>query len=368
MSYSKGVPRILYVSGGTIDNGGISTYMRNYYRNIDKSKLQIDFLVHGEKSVHDDEIISQGGMIYYAPIKRDNPIENTKIVTKILKSGKYSVVHAHMDGMNGLFLRQAKNCGIPIRISHSHNTDFLTSNLLKLLLHKFSRLLIGRYATDLWACSEEAGRWLYGKNQFQLVRNAITIKNFEFSAATRQRIRKEFDFEGKFVIGHIGKLSYQKNQSFLIDIFDKFQKINEDSILVLVGEGEDKLLLQEKANRLGLSSKVFFLGERDNVSDLLNAFDVFVFPSRFEGLGIVAIEAQTNGLYCICSTKVPKEVNITGNVIFHNLEESVDEWVDSIRNISTRDVNSKEKVFNAGYDIEFAARELEKKYLELVEK
>lgn len=362
------VPRILYVSGGTIDNGGISSYMRSYYKNLDKEVLQIDFLVHGEKSIHDDEILSQGGIIYYAPTKRKNFFENKRITTDILKSGKYRIVHSHMDGMNGLFLREAKKFGIPVRISHSHNTDFLTRNPLKRMLHKFSRSLIGKYATEFWACSQEAGEWLYGDKEFQIIRNAIDIEKFEFRLATRERIREELNLKGKFVVGHIGRLSYQKNQAFLIDTFSEFNKMNPESVLILVGGGYRDNELEKKAKQLSLIGKIIFLGEREDVSEILNCFDVFVFPSRFEGLGIVVIEAQTNGLYCICSTNVPNEVNVTGNVSFYSLENSPSHWAEAISGISSRDLHAKEKVFASKYEITSEAKILQERYLNLIKK
>lgn len=362
----QGVPRILYVSGGTLDNGGISSYMRNYYRHMDKEKIQIDFVVQGEKSTYDEEIQSAGGRVYHLPTKRENLLAHDRELNRLLHAQEYQIVHAHMDGMNGFFLRKAQKKGVPIRISHSHNSDFLTQNKLKLVFHKWSRSLIGRHATHLWACSEVAGKWLYGQNEFDVIPNAIDVQRFAYQEASRDRLRQELGLEEQFVIGHVGRLSYQKNQTFLLQCVAEVIKQRPDTVLLLVGGGEDRQDLLAQAKVLGIESQVLFLGEREDVAALYSAFDIFVFPSHFEGFGTAALEAQANGLTCICSTQVTQEINVTGKALFIDLQAPLADWTTQILQANPRDAEAAKQIVSAGYDIHTAAKRLERQYLSLL--
>lgn len=364
----KGPVRVLCVNGGIMDMGGISSYLMNYYRHIDSSLVKIDFVVHGGKGTYDDEIQSMGGKIYYIPSKSKNLFLNRYLLFRILASGQYSIIHSHMDGMNGDILRLAAFFKIPNRISHSHNTAHLTNNKFKLLLHNHMMNRIPYYATALWACSSNAGKWLYGvEANFDVIPNAIDSNNFCFCPNKRTQLRKELNIEGKYVIGHVGRFDYQKNHEFLIKVFYKISLQDPNAVLVLIGDGKDRKSVVELVNSLDISKKVIFLGSRRDINCLLNIFDVFVLPSRFEGLGIASIEAQANGLTCICSDGVPKDCDITGNVIFLSLDENIDSWVNAIIKKRSRDINAQKKVCNAGYNIQNAAKSLQEKYLEMGE-
>lgn len=209
--------RVLFVSGGVLNHGGITTHMMNYYRNFDCNKVQIDFAVHGGKGVFDEEIKSRGGKVFYVPAKKENPVKNYTELIKIFK--QYSIVHCHMDGMNGMVLGMAKKAGVPIRISHSHNTEHLTCNQLKLAIHEHYKRMIPKTATHLWCCSSEAGRWLYGSRKFRVIPNAFDIRKYRFCQDKRDRLRSAYSCEDKYVIGHVGRLDYQKNQEYLLRIF-----------------------------------------------------------------------------------------------------------------------------------------------------
>lgn len=361
------VPRVLYINGGPMDMGGISSYMMNYYRHFDKTKIQIDFIVHGADGVYDEEIEKLGGNVYHIPTKRDNLLGNIMAMNSIMKSEKYKIVHAHMDGMNGLVLKKAKKFGIPIRISHSHSTEHLTRNKIKRMFHEYSKKTIGKYATKCMACSCDAGKWLYGEKQsFEIVPNAIDVKKYTFSIEKRRQIREKFHLEEKFVIGHIGRFDYQKNHQFLLTIFSRVIEERKDAILILIGDGPLRSDVEKQIAELRLEENVLLLGERSDVAELLNAMDAFVLPSKFEGLGIVVIEAQANGLHCICSKQVPGEVNLTDNVDFVSLNNE-DAWIDLLIESRQRKEDVYQDICKAGYEIEFAAENLQNKYISMIE-
>lgn len=361
----KDVLRVLYINGGIMDRGGISVYMMNYYRYFDREKIQIDFVVHGKQGDWDEEIHKMGGHIYYLPTKKENLLKWANKMRDVLNSGQYSIVHSHMDGMNGFLLKMAKECEVPIRISHSHNTEHLTNNPLKKIFHEYSKHQIKKYATHMWACSKNAAEWLYGQeSNYEVVPNAIETKKYLFDAKKREELRRKMGLEHKYVIGHIGRLEYQKNQEFLLTIFGDLVKENKDAILILVGIGKNKENLQADIAVKGLQNNVILFGKCDNIGEILNVFDVFAFPSRFEGLGIVVVEAQCNGLHCICSENVPEEVNITGNVEFIKLEQKK-AWIEVLKKKWERKEINGDDISRVGYAIESAALKLQDKYLQM---
>jgi len=365
--------RVLYINGGIMDRGGISAFMMNYYRHIDRRKVQIDFVVHGfEKGVFDDEIHELGGEIYNVPVKSKDYLGNIRELRKIFKSGKYKIVHSHMDAMGAVVLREAKKSGIPIRIAHAHNTDHLTNNFLKYILNEVARKTIKNYATHLFACSESAGIWLYGKNavkegKVKIIKNAIEVEKYIFDLNKRNSLRKKFNLENNFVVGHIGRFDYQKNHIFLLHVFSQLVNKIPNAKLILVGDGHLREKIEREIEELGLKNSVILLGQRDDVNELLNMFDVFVFPSLFEGLGIAAVEAQANGLKCFLSNTIPHEVKITDKVEFLSIE-SIEDWVNALTNVSYYDRNINYTDFvKAGYEIKNAAKELCEMYIHLAE-
>ena len=358
--------RVLYVNGGTMDRGGISSYMMNYFRHIDRNLIHIDFVVHGDGGIYDDEIMKLKGNVFHVPTKKQSYFGNRNQIRKIILNGNYDIIHSHMDGMNGKILKWAKELGVKIRISHSHNTAYLTTNKIKLIYHEYMRKEIPKYATHLFACSRQAGEWLYGGRKFQVIPNAIDTNKFFFNAGKRAELRSKLGLGDNYVIGHIGRFDInQKNQLFLLEVFAKLLKIKSDAQLILIGDGLDRELVEDKINELELNKNVILLGEKDNVNDWLNVFDIFCFPSNFEGLGVVMIEAQANGLACVCSDKVPNEVNISGNVKFLGLNDGINDWVDNLLEDFGRDENATKKLTISGYDINAAANKLQHLYLEM---
>lgn len=368
--------RILHVVG-SMDRGGAETMLMNLYRKMDKDKIQFDFVVHSmKKGDFDDEIRTLGGKVHHMPryTGRNHFLYVKKWNQFFLTHPQYLVIHGHIRSTAAIYLKLAKNFN-RITIAHSHGTSSRGT-----LLERFVKMALQypiRYTADyFFACSKEAGKWLFGNKvcqgkNFKILNNAIDNEKFVFSEITRNKIRKELGVEGDFVVGHVGNFDPVKNHVFLIDIFNCLYKKDPTCSLLLVGGGDMALqtAMEEKARKMGLSGKVKFLGKRDDVNKILNAFDIFVFPSLHEGLGIVAVEAQANGLKCILSDRVPKIVQITQNVEFLSLKAPADIWANKIlvyHNNYTRKQVEKQ-VEKAGYDINNTAKRMEYFYLSLQE-
>jgi putative glycosyltransferase len=361
--------KILYVNGGTMDRGGVSTFMMNVYEKMHSEKIQIDFLVHTlSKGVRDEDILNLGGKIFRVPARGKNPLKNYRQIKQIMLDGNYDVVHAHADAGNSTILSIAKECDIPIRISHCHNTNYTNKSLLKKFLNEQFKKQIPRYATHLWACSEKAGEWLYGNHSFEVIPNAIDVQKFIYSPQLSEDLRKELNLENKFVIGHVGRFDYQKNHDFLLKVFAEVINEREDAHLVLIGKGELEEVIKKQANHLGILDKISFLGESSNVNKLINVFDVGVFPSLFEGFSIAMVEMQVNGLPLVVSDNVPSEINLTDNIRFLSLDETVKYWCKTILETKGRDTGAVDKIIAKGYNLSDMVNKLTKTYERIVDK
>lgn len=361
--------KILYVNGGTMDRGGVSTFMMNVYEKMHSEKIQIDFLVHTlSKGVRDEDILNLGGKIFRVPARGKNPLKNYRQIKQIMLDGNYDVVHAHADAGNSTILSIAKECDIPIRISHCHNTNYTNKSLLKKFLNEQFKKQIPRYATHLWACSEKAGEWLYGNHSFEVIPNAIDVQKFIYSPQLSKDLRKELNLENKFVIGHVGRFDYQKNHDFLLKVFAEVVHEREDAHLVLIGKGELEEVIKKQANQLGILDKISFLGESSNVNKLINVFDVGVFPSLFEGFSIAMVEMQVNGLPLVVSDNVPSEINLTDNIRFLSLDETVKYWCKTILETKGRDTGAVDKIIAKGYNLSDMVNKLTKTYERIVDK
>jgi len=361
--------RVLQVFG-RMDRGGSETLMMEIYRNIDRKKIQFDFLVHtNEKCAYDEEILSLGGRIIRAP--RYN-IFNHFFYIKILKNifqkneNNWKIVHNHYYTISSLIFKVLKDKNIKY-IVHSHNAS--VGNNITGLIRSLMVKDIKNCDCIKFACSKKAGEFLFKDKSFFLFNNSIDVKKFIFDPMLRNKLRKELNLEGKIVIGHVGSIFYPKNHSFLIDIFYEFQKLKKDSILILVGKGDMERRIRRKVKNLNLEKKVIFLGVRNDVNRILNSFDIFVFPSLYEGLGIVLVESQANGLKSIVSDRITKEVRITELVDFLPLEKGAEYWAKYILN--SLDYERKDRIdelTKAGYDVLENTRWLEKFYEELITK
>lgn len=342
----------------------------NYYRNIDRDKIQFDFLTHRpERSDYDDEIERLGGKIYYAPrLYPQNYPKYFKWMKQFFKDHpEYKIVHSHIDAMSYLPLKAAKKANIPVRIAHSHNTSI--DKDFKYLLKQYFRSKITTVATDYCTCGQEAGEFLFGDKDFTFIPNAIEVDKFLYAKDLREKKRTELGIKDEFVIGHVGRLSYQKNHKLLIEIFNAFSKVERNTLLLLIGVGEKEGEIKKQVHDLGLDSKVKFLGNRSDVNELYQAMDVFLMPSFFEGVPVVGVEAQFSDLPCIFSDRVPKEVKFNSKTQFVKLEANLDEWVRSIEKVKNIERNSKAKdLLNSQYDIKVAHSILENYYLDIVNK
>lgn len=352
--------------------GGVESVVMNYYRNIDRSEIQFDFICDEDSTnIPYDEIESLGGKVILIP-PYQKVIKYHKELKRVLKEGNYKIVHSHINTLSVFSLFAAKCAGVPVRIAHSHSTTNKkekNKNLMKQLLRPFSKV----FATDYMCCSELAGRWLFGDKEYDkgnvyLLNNAIDLDKFKYDEVVRREKRKELNIDDDtLVIGHVGRFVEQKNHRFLIDIFNEVHKQNEKSILLLVGQGPLMEKIKEKVKSLGIEDSVKFLGQRNDISELYQAFDVFCLPSLYEGLPVVGVEAQATGLLCLFSDDMTKETKVLESTKFLSLEQSAKEWAEillkSIENFERKDTTIE--FFNNGFDIKMEVKKLIKIYLKL---
>ena len=345
--------------------GGLETMLMNYYRHISRDLIQFDFLVHRTaRADYDDEIEALGGKIYRLP--RLVPWSGTykRALNSFFKAHpEYRIVHVHQDCLSSVILKAAMRHGVPVRIAHSHNSN--QDKNLKYLIKLYYRRQIPQYATHLFACGQEAGCWMFRGAPFQILNNAIDTRLYQYNPELAKQIRGELGIPtNSFVIGHVGRFSHQKNHVFLLDIFAAVLKKQENAVLLLVGDGSLRPEIEKRVSTLGISGKVIFTGVRSDVPALMQAMDVFVFPSLYEGLPVTMIEAQAAGLPCILSEGVPPEACITDNVQRISLEKSPRLWAERILAQTRNRTDTYQDIVGAGFDIIENAKWLQDFYLE----
>ena len=348
-----------------MNRGGLETMLMNYYRYIDRTQVQFDFLTHRDyKADYDDEIESLGGKIYHLPRLVPWSESYKQTLREFFNSHpEYKIVHVHQDCFSGVVCQVAEECGIPVRIAHSHCTS--QDKNWKYPIKMWYMRNIPKYATDLLACGQKAGEWMFSGAPFRILNNAIDADAYVYHPQKRDEIRTKFGLLNRLVIGHIGRFSPPKNHSYLIDIFAAIHQKEPKAALLLVGVGSGRKAIEEKVKLLGLQDCVIFTGVRSDVPDLLQAMDVFVFPSRYEGLPVTMIEAQAAGLPCYISDKVPVECSITDAVKMIPLTALPGIWAEEILAAkNTQRECNKEKVMKAGYDIKENANWLQNFYIE----
>lgn len=351
-----------------MQRGGLETMLMNYYRNIDRSKVQFDFLVHRDfEADYDREILELGGKIYHFPVLNPFGYDYLKKLDLFYKEHpEYRIVHSHLDCLAGIPLKYAKKNGVPVRIAHAHNSN-QTKNL-KYPVKLFCRENITKNATHLFACSEEAGEWMFRGQPFRILHNAIDAEKYSYNPETREKTRREFRFgRDTLVVGHVGRFMPQKNHSFILDIFKEVLKTKPDSKLLLAGEGDLEQEIKKKAALQHISDKVIFAGVRSDVPELLQAMDVFVLPSIYEGLPLVIVEAQAAGLPCLISDKVPIECEKTHGLVRQmRLDAGAEKWAEAVLEaVSVERKNTSEEIREADFDIKENGKRLEQFYLNL---
>lgn len=350
--------------------GGIETMIMNIYRNIDKEKLQFDFLLNSRDNFYESEILSLGGKIYYLPSRKDNILNYRRNFDVFFDNyHEYEIIHQHVGSLaNITALEAAKHNDIPVRIIHGHSTS--VNSLPHKLLNQINRTRLRGIANYYFACSGDAGKYIYNRkirqsNNYRIIKNGIDTALFGYNPDIRNEMKKKYRLENKFVIGIVGQMREEKNHAFFLHVFKNFLKRNKNGFLFFIGDGPCCEKLKLLSVELGITKSIYFAGIKKNVYKYLNLFDVFVLPSKYEGLSMALIEAQTNGLYCIASDQVPREANVTNHVKFLSLSNESNIWEQELNlamGFSERQ-NAIELVKNAGYDILNTSKKMEEFYL-----
>lgn len=322
---------------------GVASFVMNYLRNLDHNAVQIDIVSYEEgASPYYSEVKSFGGTVYFLPSIKNLPL-HIKMCNQILNEGQYSVIHDNTLHISIPIMWCAKRKGIPVRILHSHSSK-LSNTVVKELRNRAFLPVLKSISTDYAACSNLAGKTMFGNRPFTVIPNVVNAEIFKFEPSDRERIRSEMNATSKFVIGTVGRMSIEKNPYFAIDIFKKLLNEIPNAEYWWVGSGPLDSAIKDYVSEQGLADKVRLLGSRDDVALLYQGMDTFFLPSKFEGLGLVCLEAQAAGLPCIVADSVPAEVNITQEVIFVPLKASKNEWTTSF----TRTMNIRHNR-NDGY-------------------
>ncbi len=328
--------KILQVTG-SLRMGGVEKVAINYYKYIDKDEFEFDYLVFGdEKGDLEYQVEYLGGRVLRIPHPRKGLIDFYKNIRNILrKEGPYDVVHSHPLFISGLVMKAAYEEKVATRIAHSHSArDNLKVSLKKKVYNVAMKFYLKKYSNIFLACSVSAGNYLFGAKFFgqngQVINNGIDLEKFNFDISIRNKVRNQLRLDKSFVLGHIGRLSDVKNQTFVLDVFNRVKQNYSDSKLILVGDGPDKRKLIKYAKNLEIYNDVIFLGTREDANELLQAMDLLLFPSKYEGLGIAILEAQVAGLRCVISDIIPKEVDVTSLNSRLSLNDDLNKWADEV--------------------------------------
>ena len=365
----------ILVFGMSKNRGGIESVVKNFFTYMDKDKFHLDFVCtqEGDIGFRDDfDRLSKEPIQYYSvPLRRKHPILYKKTLEKIFKEGNYDAIWINALMIVNLGnMEMAKRYGVKKVILHSHNAK-TTAKQFSNLVHDVTKQFVHRYATDFWSCSEQATEWMFPKkihDKVKWIRNAIDVEKFIFNEEKRNKLRKEFNIlDDEFIIGNVARIDYQKNQEFILEIFAELVKKQDNIRLFLVGGG-DKTKLELQAKELGIRDKVEFLGMRSDVEDLYSMFDFFIFPSRFEGLGVALLEAQANGVPILASDVIPAEVIVNSNYYYLSLSDSPIKWAEKIlelqkeKRIDTTIV--KQNIVEKGFDLVSETKRVESLLIE----
>lgn len=361
--------RVAHVMGKMV-GGGLEAVVMNYYRHIDRDRVQFDLLVDEDSTlVPCEEVESLGGRIITVPPYQQLS-RYIRELERLFCSQRWPIVHSHISTLSVFPLRAAKRAGVPVRIAHGHNTagkGEIAKNAMKHFLRPFANV----YPTNRLACSEFVGDWLFGKNhEFLVLKNALDLDVFRYDSDDRGKIRNELLLpDGAFTVGHVSRFAPEKNHRFILESFAKLIDLRSDSRLVLVGDGKTKSEIELYARELGLTDRVVFLGQREDTDRLYRAFDVLVMPSLREGLGLAAVEAQCSGLPCLLSDAITREVNVSGTVEFLPIGDP-EVWACHLLNIAEHPASEPRRLAAVNllkeYDIREASPKLASYYEGLV--
>ncbi len=362
--------RILHVFGG-LDMGGAETMIMNIYRNIDREKIQFDFVTHsGRNQAYVSEIEQLGGKIYFFPKIRiyNLPLLINEWKAFFEKHKEYKILHSHVRSYASIYIPIAKKYGLKT-IIHSHSTS--NGKGMKSFVKAILQYPL-RYEADYFmGCSKEAGEWLFGKrivksDRYFTIKNAIDTRRYSFDRVQRSILRNQFGIdESVKVFMHVGRLHEAKNHIFLLQVFSILIKEMPNSMLLIVGDGELSSEIEKQIKQLELQSNIKMLGARNDIPNLLNVADVFLFPSKWEGLPVTVVEAQASGLPCFVSDKITKEVGISELVKFLPIDKGTQVWIDAIKETDLTRKNVIDKIVQAGFDIKKSVEWLTKFYEEI---
>ncbi len=357
---------LIIITTGFASYGGLTTVMMNYYRAMDKSGLKIDFASTNEAADDLVEELNRNSSRYFCLGDRKKHLyKYIKNLRSLLKSEQYDVIHVNGNSATMcLELSTAKHCGVKTRIAHGHTTG--SSYKAIGFAHKYLQSYFKSLCNYRLAVSDYAGKWLYG-DDYEVINNAIEVSKYAFNDDVRISCRKNLQIENQFVLGHLGKLYEPKNHEFLLKVFCVLKQKCPDTVLLLVGGGHLESKLKEQCKNLDIKKSVIFTGMVDNPSEYLQAMDVFVFPSLYEGFPLSLIEAQTNGLPCIVSDTITRNAKIADNVVYKSLNDGIDSWAEKVLSIINagckRNINARKDVSEHGFDIKKEAGKLLKIYL-----
>lgn len=372
--------RVLQINSGSRNFGGVSSLLYNVYSHIDRDRVQFDFLTpyFTTYGVHRDDIEAMGGRIYELGIDGNKLARKARLYPEIkgfLAAHPYRVVH--INSGNFLFdlaaARAVRDAGVENIIVHSHSIEDPGSSAAKKAAVRLLKPVLERYLTARCACSMEAAKYLFVPGAVEaggvtIVRNGIEVEKFRYDESVRAEVRRELGIVDKHVVGHVGRFSPGKNQKYLVDVLARLARRDPAAVLVLLGDGEEMERVRQRAEAQGVADRVLFLGTRTDIERYYQAFDAFVFPSVWEGLGMVLVEAQVSGLRCVASFRVPREADVTGNVTFLEIgEANVDQWADAVEGaFGGERVSRDREAVSAGYDINAVAAGLADQYLAMV--
>ena len=359
----------------TLDNGGVESFLYNYYSNMNHKQITFDFVVPGDKKGFlEDDLEKMNSKIFRVPRFKKHPFLQIKTLSNIIKNGNYDIIHCHgYKSYLGLLI--GKIYKVNVRIMHSHMA-YVKENIFSWIIRKFVTFLLKIFATDFFACGIDAAKWLYGNNYYKkgkvkVINNAIDLAKFKFNEKNRKIFRKELCKNNEILIGNIARLTKQKNQIYSLHVIKKLidDKINVK--LLFIGTGEDEKYLQEETKRLGLEKNVMFLGLRNDINNILSGLDVFILPSLYEGLPVVLAEAQASGISCVVSDNITKEIKVTNNIYYLPLNSGCNNWKQKIKkickNVEFNRLENNKLMEKGKYDIKYQAKKLYKFYYEKTE-
>jgi len=351
------------VTNNSLIHNGIGTVIMQYYRGLDKKEYRYIF-VYSDKIIESikEEIIGNGDSLYYIGCRNRKPISYIRELIKIIKKEKIDIIHVHGNSATiTTELVAAKIAGVSVRIAHSHNTKckhIFFDKLLRPLFYKTYNIGIG--------CGKAAGTWMFAKHSFRVVKNGISLARYQFDEQKREMLRKQLNSDDKLIVGHIGRFIDTKNHLFMVDVFYELCKLNKKAILLLVGEGPLEASIRAKVEEKGLTDKVIFFGVTDAPEYLYNAMDLFLFPSKYEGVPLTLVEAQASGLPCIISDRISKEVAVTNLVSIVSLDDTYKKWIDALSkeyiDRKQRSMIACEELQKAGFEIQDVIKSIESIY------